>query len=118
MTRITGICPYCQGQMRTAKLACDSCGVAIEGELESSKLALLSLEDQKFIEQFIMAGGSIKATEEAMDMSYPAIRSRLDRVIKRLGEIINKEETKDKILEAVEKGKMTAAEAAERIKEL
>lgn len=119
MNKNSGTCPYCQGQMRVAKLACDSCGVAIEGKLESpSRLALLSPEDQNFIERFIMAGGSIKETETVLDMSYPAIRSRLDRVIKRLGELINKEAIKDQILDEVEKGKMTAAEAVEKIKNL
>jgi hypothetical protein len=55
-------------------------GVAIEGEFEPPQLAQLSLEDQVFVTAFIRCHGSIKEMERIFGVSYPTIKSRLNRI--------------------------------------
>lgn|SRR5690349_22628017 len=59
-------------------------GVAIEGEFEPPQLAQLSLEDQVFVTAFVRCHGSIKEMERIFGVSYPTIKSRLNRIAERL----------------------------------
>ena len=44
----------------------------------------LPSEHQRFIEIFILAGGNLKQMAEQAGVSYPTVRSRLDKVIEAL----------------------------------
>ncbi|MEX2169622.1 MAG: DUF2089 family protein [Pirellulales bacterium] len=81
---ITNSCPYCGKVMRTARMACSGCHIAVEGQFPESRLANLPTEHQRFIELFVLAGGSLKQIAEQAGVSYPTIRSRLDKVIEAL----------------------------------
>jgi hypothetical protein len=59
-------------------------GVAVEGEFELPQLAQLSLEDQVFVTAFVRCHGSIKEMERIFGVSYPTIKSRLNRIAQRL----------------------------------
>ena len=59
-------------------------GVAIEGEFEPPQLAQLSLEDQVFVTAFVRCHGSIKEMERIFGVSYPTIKSRLNRISQNL----------------------------------
>ena len=59
-------------------------GVAIEGHFDPPQLALLSVEDQVFVTAFVRAHGSIKEMERIFGVSYPTIKSRLNRIAERL----------------------------------
>ena len=59
-------------------------GVAIEGEFEPPQLAQLSLEDQVFVTAFVRSHGSIKEMERIFGVSYPTIKSRLNRIAQKL----------------------------------
>ena len=59
-------------------------GVAIEGEFEPPQLAQLSLEDQVFVTAFVRCHGSIKEMERIFGVSYPTIKSRLNRIAQML----------------------------------
>ena len=59
-------------------------GVAIEGEFELPQLVQLSLEDQVFVTAFIRCHGSIKEMERTFGVSYPTIKSRLNRIAQSL----------------------------------
>src|SRR5262249_25576139 len=61
-----------------------SSGVAIEGEFEPPQLAQLSLEDQVFVTAFVRCHGSIKEMERIFGVSYPTIKSRLNRIAQNL----------------------------------
>ena len=81
-------CPYCQGSMRISRMTCDACEVAVEARFPASRLAALPVEHQRFIEMFVLASGSLKEIAETAGVSYPTVRSRLDRVIAALREQI------------------------------
>ena len=51
------------------------------GEATAAWLAELDAEDVQFLKRFLLASGSLKAVAEAYGVSYPTVRSRLDRLI-------------------------------------
>jgi len=55
-------------------------GAAIEGSWELPSLARLSAEDQVFVTAFVRSHGSIKEMERVFGVSYPTIKSRLNRI--------------------------------------
>lgn len=55
-------------------------GVAIEGQFEPPQLAQLSVDDQVFVAAFVRSHGSIKEMERTFGVSYPTIKSRLNRI--------------------------------------
>jgi hypothetical protein len=59
-------------------------GVAIEGQFEPPQLAQLSLNDQVFVTAFLRCHGSIKDMERTFGVSYPTIKSRLNRIAQSL----------------------------------
>ena len=54
--------------------------VAIEGAFELPPLARLAAEDQVFVIAFVRCHGSIKQMEKFFGVSYPTIKSRLNRI--------------------------------------
>ena len=59
-------------------------GIAVEGQFEPPQLAQLSVEDQVFVAAFVRSHGSIKEMERTFGVSYPTIKSRLNRIAERL----------------------------------
>ena len=59
-------------------------GVAVEGQFEPPQLAQLSIDDQVFVAAFVRSHGSIKEMERIFGVSYPTIKSRLNRIAERL----------------------------------
>jgi hypothetical protein len=59
-------------------------GVAVEGQFEPPQLAQLSIDDQVFVAAFVRSHGSIKEMERIFGVSYPTIKSRLNRIAEHL----------------------------------
>jgi hypothetical protein len=78
LTSLTGGQPFVVERVRLGT------GVAIEGEFEPPQLAQLSLEDQVFVTAFVRCHGSIKEMERIFGVSYPTIKSRLNRIARNL----------------------------------
>jgi hypothetical protein len=119
-TRLIGNeCPYCGGVMAVTKMACESCRVSISAAFPMSRLAGLPVEHQRFIEMFVLASGNLKEIAEQVGVSYPTIRSRLDKVIELLrAEISKTQRVRGNVLDAVEPGKTNAEDAARLIKRI
>jgi hypothetical protein len=58
--------------------------IAIEGRFELPQLARLSSDDQVFVTAFVRCHGSIKEMERIFGVSYPTIKSRLNRIAQSL----------------------------------
>jgi hypothetical protein len=86
--------------------------IAIEGRFELPQLAQLSSEDQVFVMAFIRCHGSIKEMETIFGVSYPTIKSRLNRIAARF-EFVEAEHAppRSQILERLKRGEITAEEA-------
>src|ERR1700744_3006266 len=79
LTKLTRGQPFVVERVRLA-----GSGVAIEGEFELPQLAQLSVEDQVFVTAFVRCHGSIKEMERIFGVSYPTIKSRLNRIAQSL----------------------------------
>ena len=111
-------CPYCGAGMAVTRMTCAQCAVSVDAAFPMSRLASLPVEHQRFIEMFVLSGGNLKEIAEQVGVSYPTIRSRLDKVIESLRNEIGKtRRVKGNVLDAVEPGtsKSTNAEDAARL---
>ena len=117
--QINGSCPYCQQAMTVSRMTCHACSIAVEGTFPTPRLANLPFEHQRFIEMFVLAGGNLKEIAEQTGVSYPTVRSRLDKIIAALREEIGRtQKRKGSILDAVSEGKLSPDAAAKLIKEI
>ena len=101
----TSACPYCQQAMIVSRMSCPACQIAVEATFPTARLANLPLEHQRFIEMFVLAGGNLKELADQTGVSYPTIRSRLDKIIVALRDEIGRtQKVKGSILDAVSEG--------------
>ena len=111
-------CPACGLPMRTAAMACPICDVRIEGHFSETFFNKLATEDQKFLEQYLLAGFSIKALEQNSSLGYAAIRSRLDRLIANYRTLRKMDAQKKTVLEQLRTNEISVAEAKEKLEKL
>jgi hypothetical protein len=86
--------------------------ISIEGSFEMPQLARLSQEDQVFVTAFIRSHGSIKEMEQTFGVSYPTIKSRLNRIAGSLEYVeSNPAPSRAEILDRLSRGELTADQA-------
>ncbi|MDD7305032.1 MAG: DUF2089 domain-containing protein [Peptoniphilaceae bacterium] len=111
-------CPNCGGDLVITSYRCNTCGTEISGEFEMDKFQRLDQEDKEFIELFLIKRGSIKDVGEELNISYPTVRNRIDKIVKKLGRKVDIEESRIDILDMLDKGEITAQMATELLKEI
>jgi hypothetical protein len=111
-------CPYCDGPMDVAKIACAKCNIAVEGKFNLPRVALLPPDEAAFLAEFVLAGFSIKEFEKRAGMSYPAIRARLDKIIHSMNSLSRKSQKRKAILDRVERGEISSSDAIKLIENL
>ena len=104
--------------MQTAAMSCTACGIKIEGNFSETSFNKLSPEDQEFLEQYLLAGFSIKTLEQNSSLGYAAIRSRLDRLIANYQALAKMDAQKKAILEKLRADEISVAEAKEKLEKL
>lgn len=104
---LNATCPVCGDTMYVARLACDTCGSALEGRFNLSgtleattpkrsaaseddeqrygRLARLTDSQLEFVEVFVRCRGIIKNVEDMLGISYPTVRARLTNVLAAMG---------------------------------
>jgi len=93
--------------------------ITVEGEFALPQLARLSLEDQVFITAFVRSHGSIKEMEQTFGVSYPTIKARLNRIAGQLEFVdVNPAPPRAEVLERLQSGEITAAEAIRELEAL
>lgn len=93
--------------------------IAIEGSFELPALARLDHDDQTFIAAFVKCHGSIKQMEKYFGISYPTVKSRLNRIGEKLNfvEIEVEKNVNTDILDRLDRGEITFDDAIKGIKE-
>ncbi len=87
-------------------------GVAIEGEFGLPQLAQLNVEDQVFVTAFVRCHGSIKEMERVFGVSYPTIKSRLNRIMQMLDFVeTDPAPSRADIIDRLRRGEVTAEQA-------
>ena len=140
MYRAPHKCCICGEKLTISRLSCEHCGTAMEGRFTGCRFCSLSPEEELFLLTFIKNRGSIKDVERELGISYPTVRAALDNLIASLGlsdaPAPEKEPTHEDTLKSRRKGspdtaktrkeilkmlaehRITADEAAKRLKEL
>ncbi len=108
--------------MRKSQANCTILNMAFDSSMSATgaetlaghPLGKLPRDDLDLIVELVRRSGSLKALASVYDVSYPTIRTRLDRVIERL-ELAVKGQTPDPVAELlatlVERGEMSASGA-------
>ncbi|HVW74736.1 MAG TPA: DUF2089 domain-containing protein [Rhizomicrobium sp.] len=97
--------------------------IAIEGAFELPQLARLTLEDQVFVAAFLKSHGSIKEMEQVFGVSYPTVKARLNRIAGQLEFVdtnpapLRPESVRSLILDRLERGEISAAEAIRQLED-
>jgi len=91
--------------------------IFIEGKFELPPLARLTMEDQVFVAMFVRSHGSIKEMEQVFGVSYPTIKSRLNRIAEHLEVArVDTIRPKSEVLSQLEQGEITVDEAIKKLK--
>ena len=107
LTKLTRGQPFAVERVRLA-----GTGVAIEGEFELPQLAQLNVEDQVFVTAFVRCHGSIKEMERIFGVSYPTIKSRLNRIAEHLDFVeTDPAPPGTDVVDRLRRGEITAQEA-------
>lgn len=87
-------------------------GVVVEGQFEPPQLAQLSVDDQVFVAAFVRSHGSIKEMERIFGVSYPTIKSRLNRLAEQLDFVdTDPAPTGADVVDRLRRGEISAQEA-------
>lgn len=123
MNRIVSTCPVCGDEMRVVRLHCNGCETSLEGNFQLGQFLKLGPEQMHFVDVFLKCRGKIKDVEEELGISYPTVVARLNEVITALGyeaQPVQEEaqEMRKQILDELSEGRISASEAARRLREL
>lgn len=111
---VLGQCPVCGEALEVTRLQCPSCRTAVEGRFTLDRFARLNPEQLGFLEAFLRARGVIKDVEEALGISYPTVRSRLDELLRTLDLSDDRERERERrrvILADLSDGKISSEDA-------
>lgn len=115
-------CPVCGDKITVTSIKCNSCNIEIRGNFELDDFFKLNDEQLSFLKTFIKNRGSIKDVEKELGISYPTVRNKLDDIIETLGYKVERDREydrkKNEILQKLENGEITSAEAIKMLKEL
>ncbi len=97
--------------------------IAIEGRFELPQLARLGSDDQVFVIAFIRCHGSIKEMERVFGVSYPTIKSRLNRIAQSLEFVEtdvapSRADVRNTIMDRLKTGEISAADAIRELEAL
>jgi hypothetical protein len=123
-------CPICSGELVIGRLCCTSCDSRIETELPFDPLMRLPEEMRQFVLVFMRCRGNIRDVEAELGISYPTVCKKLDQVNELLAAKTSaagqngkaaspngaKRLNRAEILERLERGEITAKDAAGLLK--
>jgi hypothetical protein len=117
--KIVSNCPVCASALSINRLACTRCDTTIESVLPIPPFFRLPDDLQNFVMIFLRCRGSIREVERELGISYPTVCKRLDLVNALLGnspDPSTKSIDPNEILGQLERGDITAKEAAQLLK--
>lgn len=131
MIKLFESCPACGGQIVITECKCSNCNLEMRGEFGLGPFNRLSEDQLTFVQVFLRTRGNLSEVEKILGVSYPTIRNKLDEVNRKLqnvepaSEAPAEESTPDvpsltaeerqALLKQVAEGKLTAAEALDKL---
>ena len=128
MRKVLEQCPSCGGELEITRVNCTRCETVVSGRYQPCRFCKLPPESVQFLEAFVKNRGNVKEMERELGISYWTIRTRLNELIEELGfevdssaEAEREEELKKQrrtILEQIDRGELSATEAAAQLTKL
>ncbi|MFB3786944.1 MAG: DUF2089 domain-containing protein [bacterium] len=114
--KIVSQCPVCKSGLMVTQLSCPACQTQIGTQIPAPAFFQMPEDLQDFVLVFLRNRGNIRDVEKELGISYPTVCKKLDKVNEYLGNrkpAVNRLE----ILERLERGEITAKEAAQLLRE-
>lgn len=120
-------CPACAGELVVTRLQCPACGTEVAGRFTQGRLVNLPEPHASLLELFLRVRGNVKEMERELRLSYPTVRARLEEALEAAGFARAPQQGAGKdtvaaerraVLDALERGALTAREAAKRLRSL
>jgi len=114
-------CPVCHERLEVTGLACPTCQTRIEGRFMINEFAALPPDQLEILRLFVKTRGNLKEMERILGVSYPTVRARFETLLRSLGyedEQADAAEERALVLQQLEKGEISADEAAELLRAL
>lgn len=111
-------CSICSEPLHVTELTCPGCATSLRGRFELSPLGRLAADQAEFAVVFLQCRGNIREVEKALGISYPTVRGRLEAVIEALSRAAapaKRPLDRRAILDALERGEISAEEAIARL---
>ena len=108
-------CPFCSQELQVSQLRCAGCDTQIDSLIGIPTFFRLPEDLQEFVLTFLRCRGNISEVEKEIGISYPTVCKRLDLVNELLGNRAPRVD-RGEILERLERGEITAKEAAQLLK--
>lgn len=124
MPKIPKLCPACNASLVITRLTCPDCGTEVTGSFPPDLFSRLAPNDFDFVVLFVKSRGNVKEMERELGISYWTIRARLNEIVAQLGlespapPPEDASNQRQQILEQLNAGLLTVAEAAARLEEL
>jgi hypothetical protein len=122
MRKILEVCPSCGGPLAVTGLNCTRCETGISGRFRPCDFCRLSEEQSTFLRLFVQRRGNLSSMEEALGISYPTVRNKLEEIIKLLDTPSAPDPApaggREAILRQVAGGALSAEEALTRLRSL
>ena len=113
-------CPQCSGPLQVSELRCPQCDLAIAGRFPRCRFCDLPPEQLRFLEVFLACRGVIRQIEEALGISYPTVRARIDELLEalRFGAPTQEQPTVRDVLGQLERGEISAEDAIAQVEQI
>ena len=85
MQKLISKCPVCHGQLKISTLRCPDCGLELKNNFELSAFDKLDDEQYSFLLEFLRHRGNLKNVQDALGVSYPTAKKKLDDLLIVLG---------------------------------
>ena len=108
-------CPGCQKGMIVTTLHCPSCDITVKGSFSAGRGTLLDDEINLFIGVFLLARGNIKEIEKRLGISYPTVKSKIDKMVAEVQRVAKLEH---ELAEAQEKERETQKRSEENVRKI
>lgn len=128
MNALPSRCPLCGGEISVTRIYCRDCDTTFEGRFTYGTLgpfSQLNPEQLQFLETFIRCEGKLSRMSDEVNLSYPTLRNRLQEIIRAMGYEPPaaeepsglSEEERQRILEDLDKGTISAETAMKMLQE-
>ena len=120
--KVITTCPVCESGLEVTHLTCRTCGSVLQGHFEGCKYCQLPQPLFDFLESFVKCRGVIRDLEKEIGMSYPAVKSRIEKLLAALGHGTGDRRSRDgqrqEVLEAVQHGTTSVEEAIQALRRI